>query len=46
MILQKLKKAAEDYLGTTVNRAVITVPPYFTDAKAGTRIRVTSPVST
>src|ERR1700723_508989 len=31
MILQKLKKAAEDYLGTSVNEAVITVPAYFND---------------
>ena len=33
MILQKLKKAAEDYLGETVNEAVITVPAYFNDAQ-------------
>jgi molecular chaperone DnaK len=33
MILQKLKNAAEEYLGTTVNRAVITVPAYFNDAQ-------------
>src|ERR1700757_2368485 len=33
MILQKLKKAAEDYLGTTVTKAVITVPAYFNDAQ-------------
>ncbi len=33
MILQKLKKAAEDYLGTSVNEAVITVPAYFNDAQ-------------
>src|SRR5690349_17264921 len=33
MILQKLKKAAEDYLGTTVTDAVITVPAYFNDAQ-------------
>jgi molecular chaperone DnaK len=33
MILQKLKKAAEDYLGETVNDAVITVPAYFNDAQ-------------
>jgi molecular chaperone DnaK len=33
MILQKLKKAAEDHLGTTVNEAVITVPAYFNDAQ-------------
>ena len=29
MILQKMKKTAEDYLGTTVKKAVITVPAYF-----------------
>src|SRR3712207_5797639 len=33
MILQKLKKAAEDYLGQKVERAVITVPAYFNDAQ-------------
>ncbi|MFT3885072.1 MAG: molecular chaperone DnaK [Flavobacteriales bacterium] len=33
MILQKMKKTAEDYLGTTVNEAVITVPAYFNDAQ-------------
>jgi molecular chaperone DnaK len=33
MILQKLKKAAEDYLGTAVTEAVITVPAYFNDAQ-------------
>ena len=33
MILQKLKKAAEAYLGETVTEAVITVPAYFTDAQ-------------
>jgi molecular chaperone DnaK len=32
-ILQKLKKAAEDYLGGPVNAAVITVPAYFNDAQ-------------
>lgn len=32
-ILQKLKKDAEDYLGETVNRAVITVPAYFNDSE-------------
>src|ERR1700683_2575920 len=31
LILQKLKKAAEDYLGETVDSAVITVPAYFND---------------
>ena len=29
MVLQKMKKTAEDYLGTTVTEAVITVPAYF-----------------
>ena len=33
MILQKMKKTAEDYLGQTVSRAVITVPAYFNDAQ-------------
>ena len=33
MILQKLKSAAEDYLGDKVERAVITVPAYFNDAQ-------------
>ena len=33
MILQKLKKDAENYLGTTVTDAVITVPAYFGDAQ-------------
>ncbi|HMK29517.1 MAG TPA: molecular chaperone DnaK [Terriglobales bacterium] len=33
LILQKLKKAAEDYLGETVADAVITVPAYFNDAQ-------------
>src|SRR5437762_10518422 len=33
MILQKLKKAAEDYLGEKVNEAVITVLAYFNDAQ-------------
>jgi len=33
MILQKLKAAAEDYLGEKVERAVITVPAYFNDAQ-------------
>ncbi|HXE32165.1 MAG TPA: molecular chaperone DnaK [Terriglobales bacterium] len=32
-ILQKLKQAAEDYLGEKVNEAVITVPAYFNDAQ-------------
>ena len=32
-ILQKLKKAAEDYLGERVDRAVITVPAYFNDSQ-------------
>ncbi|MBQ0120293.1 MAG: molecular chaperone DnaK [Bacteroidales bacterium] len=33
MVLQKMKKTAEDYLGTTVDEAVITVPAYFNDAQ-------------
>lgn len=33
MILQKLKKDAEDYIGEPVTEAVITVPAYFTDAQ-------------
>ncbi len=33
MILEKLKQAAEDYLGEKVTRAVITVPAYFNDAQ-------------
>ena len=33
MILQKMKKTAEEYLGTTVSEAVITVPAYFNDAQ-------------
>jgi molecular chaperone DnaK len=33
MILQKLKKSAEAYLGETVSQAVITVPAYFNDAQ-------------
>ena len=33
MILQKLKSAAEDYLGESVTRAVITVPAYFNDTQ-------------
>ncbi len=33
MVLQKLKKAAEDYLGQEVTGAVITVPAYFNDAQ-------------
>jgi molecular chaperone DnaK len=33
MILKKLKKDAEGYLGTTIKEAVITVPAYFTDAQ-------------
>src|SRR5690606_42150928 len=35
MILQKMKKTAEDYLGQEDNRAVITVPAYFNDAQIG-----------
>ncbi|CDG49504.1 molecular chaperone DnaK [Cardinium endosymbiont of Bemisia tabaci] len=33
IILQKMKSSAEDYLGTTVTEAVITVPAYFNDAE-------------
>lgn len=33
MVLQKMKKTAEDYLGTTVTDAVITVPAYFNDSE-------------
>lgn len=33
MVLQKMKKIAEDYLGQAVNEAVITVPAYFNDAQ-------------
>jgi len=33
MILQKMKQTAEDYLGSTVEKAVITVPAYFNDAQ-------------
>ncbi len=33
MVLQKMKKTAEDYLGQDVSEAVITVPAYFNDAQ-------------
>ncbi len=33
MILQKMKKTAEDFLGTSVSEAVITVPAYFNDSQ-------------
>ena len=33
MVLQKLKQAAEEYLGQEVNEAVLTVPAYFNDAQ-------------
>ena len=33
MILQKMKKTAEDYVGETINDAVITVPAYFNDSQ-------------
>ena len=33
MILQKMKKTAEDHLGTEVTEAVITVPVYFNDSE-------------
>ena len=43
MILQKLKKSAEAYLGETVTEAVITVPAYFNEAK---RQAITNPENT
>ena len=33
MVLQKLKQSAEEYLGQSVQKAVITVPAYFNDAQ-------------
>ena len=33
MVLQKMKKTAEDYLGTEISEAVVTVPAYFNDAQ-------------
>ncbi len=33
VVLQKMKQTAEDYLGTTVSEAVVTVPAYFNDAE-------------
>lgn len=33
MILQKMKKTAEDYLGQEITEAVITVPAYFSDSQ-------------
>jgi molecular chaperone DnaK len=33
MILQKIKSSAEDFLGTKIERAVITVPAYFNDSQ-------------
>src|SRR5690606_33844456 len=33
MVLQKMKQTAEDYLGTEVKQAVVTVPAYFNDAQ-------------
>ena len=33
MVLQKMKKTAEDYLGSEVSEAVVTVPAYFNDAQ-------------
>ena len=33
MVLQKMKKTAEDYLGTSVSEAVVTVPAYFNDSQ-------------
>ncbi|MBR5745052.1 MAG: Hsp70 family protein, partial [Muribaculaceae bacterium] len=43
MILQKMKKTAEDYLGQTVTEAVITVPAYFNDSQ---RQAITNPENT
>ena len=37
MILQKMKKTAEDYLGQSVSEAVITVPAYFNDSRQATK---------
>ena len=39
MILQKMKKTAEDYLGQPVTEAVITVPAYFNDAQRDATMR-------
>jgi molecular chaperone DnaK len=33
MVLQKMKKTAEEYLGTTITEAIVTVPAYFNDAQ-------------
>ena len=33
MVLQKMKKIAEDFLGTEVTEAVVTVPAYFNDSQ-------------
>ena len=33
MVLQKMKKTAEDYLGQEVSEAVVTVPAYFNDSQ-------------
>jgi molecular chaperone DnaK len=33
MVLQKMKKTAEDYLGQEVSEAVVTVPAYFSDSQ-------------
>ena len=45
-ILGKLKKAAEDHLGESVSKAVITVPAYFNDAqRQATKAPVASRVS-
>src|SRR5687768_17985495 len=42
MVLQKLKQAAEDYLGEPVTDAVITVPAYFNDAQDRKSTRLNS----
>jgi molecular chaperone DnaK len=45
MILRKLKESAENYLGHTVRKAVITVPAYFNDAQRQSTKRLRLPVS-
>ena len=44
-ILQKMKQTAEDYLGTTVTEAVITVPAYFNDSERQATINAGKKVS-
>ena len=43
MILQKMKKTAEDFLGTEVTEAVITVPAYFNDSQPVSYTHLTLP---